>query len=146
MFRSFIGLFTLVLAYASAYADHGDLRKLSPQLTAKASILKMQSEKEIGEYPTYGQRYAQEHLQFFAESAAQLERTIFFDGPADDHAKDSRIVQAFRKVEHDVYYARTTFRDLFNGNSDDHSQLERLLIEAEDLVPRIRNVLPPISD
>lgn len=136
----------LLVWHSAGLADHGELRAYSRQLSQVTYQLQVGARREIGVYPTPRQRYAYEHIMFFAQSAARFERVVYLEGVGDDHAHDQAIVRAFRKLEHDAYYARATFPDLFGlGDDHGHGPLGRLLDEAEYLVSAIERALPYVD-
>ncbi len=151
--KRLIGLaIALGISQQMAVADHAQLRTLSRQLSVDATRLVTAAREVIGYYPTYRQRYAYEHVSFLHNSAHRFERIVLTEGPADDHAHDQLIVRAYRQLERDTYYARSTLGDLFaccadsegSGVTDDHSSadLGQMLSSCERLVQDIYRNLP----
>ena len=143
--KKLIGLAIALSALSQmAFADHESLERLSRDLTRNASELYVGARQVIGYYPTYRQRYAFEHISFLHTSAHRFEQLVG-GAAADDHGSDELIRWAYRRLEHDVYYARRTFNYLFDDFSDDHlayGRLDQLLRNSEDLVRDIGRVLP----
>lgn len=144
-------LFALVSFCAfspSAFADHANLERQAAQTTQQTRLLYYEARQVIGVYPTYQQNYALEHIQFLDRSATRLLQTIQWGirNEADasrDHAHDNRIRQAYSRLEHDAYHARSTFRDLFiTRDHASYERLDRMLGAIERLVQDMRYNLP----
>ena len=138
------GLFMSVCVVGNlALADHGNLLNLSTELTRDVSELYQGARRVIGPRPTWRQWYAFEHISFLHNSAHRFDNLVKRRNLINDHDHDMKIRRAYRDLEHDVYYARQTFSDLFRrefeGDTNDHSdylRLDRLLRNCEDLVQR----------
>ena len=133
------------MAQPAARADHKQLPELSRQLGIQVSQLADGARKVIGFSPSFHQRYAHEHVQFFHASAHRFQDLVSgmqVDRIERDHTNEVRL--AFRKLNHDASHARETFMDLF-GTLDDHPSmgpLEKTLRNAEFLVRQIGLNLP----
>ncbi len=141
----------IILNQSMALADHGQLRALSQKLGVEATNLERGARQVVGNFPTYPQRYALEHVMFFHNSAHRLENVVIQGLELDDHAHDTRIIEAYQRLERDAIYARRTFPDLFRGTAldtavlDDHplfGGLEISLQNCESLIRQIFQNLP----
>ena len=148
-------LMAMVLALsafsANVQADHGKLRTLSRQLGVEGTRLQQEARRVIGNYPTYRQRYAYEHVTFAHNSSHRFEDIVFNGGmevSLDDHAHDQLITRAYRQLESDFFNARKTFPDLFGlvaDVTDDHptgSPLDKILLNCEAIQREIYKNLP----
>lgn len=123
--------------------DHVQLKQLAARLGAQASRLYDGARRVIGVYPLQSQKYAFEHVSFFHNSAHRFEHVVQSAVVEDLERDHTAIGTAYRKLEHDVFYARQTFEDLFlDRDHVVHAQLDALLSDCEALVRQIGNDLP----
>lgn len=141
--RNILGLAIALCALPRlASADHVKLEALSKQTVMAASQLYTDARRVIGNYPTYRQRYAFEHISFLHNSAHRFEG-VLHQYEARDHQHDQLIRRAFQRLEHDAYYARSTFDDLFYGYDHiDYDHLDRLLTSIEYNIEELGHHLP----
>ena len=143
-----LALVSICAFSVSAIADHGDLERQSAETSQQTRVLYFEAQQVVGYYPTYHQRYALEHIQFMDRSALRLLQTIRMAmrseaNGARDHAHDNLIRQAYSRLEHDAYYARSTFDNLFVGRDHaSYERLDRILDNVEHLIREMRFNLP----
>lgn len=127
-----------------ATADHQKLEVVAQHVVVSAGQLYNGARRVIGYYPTYHQRYAFEHIGFLYNSARRFQSVLHAArSEARDHDHDQLISQAHRKLEHDAYYARETFDDLFHmRDHTDYARLNQLLTDIEYSVEEMHHHLP----
>jgi hypothetical protein len=100
---------TLPCVSNASVENYSGLQGLSRQLTSVSNRLSHEARVAIGPRPTYQQKNAFERAYSLYRSAYQFEKVVFAPS-TDDHQK---VINAYHKLRHDVYYARASFRDLF---------------------------------
>lgn len=126
-----------------AFADHATLENLAAQVTQQSHQLEAGAQRVIGTHPTHSQKYAFEHIQFFHRAAHSFKVVLQGRNGDWDHVHTQKIRQAYRKLSHDLYYARQTFNNLFQGwDHADYLTLNNLLTQIERSVREMHHHLP----